>query len=121
MCVGERHESVVSCGVGREEAVRLVLGGAAGSLKYQNIRVTVLCVAWIGSCWLCEIRSVSCAKRRVLTTYSIQHNTAATQFSTGLIHKCYEAKKTGGKFVVFGSGKPLRQFIYSDDLARCLH
>ena len=35
----------------------------------------------------------------------------------GLIHKCYLAKKEGKDFVVMGSGTPLRQFIYSDDLA----
>jgi len=34
----------------------------------------------------------------------------------GLIHKCYLAKKKGEPFVVFGTGKPLRQFIYSEDL-----
>jgi GDP-L-fucose synthase len=37
-----------------------------------------------------------------------------------LIHKCYLAKKDGKPFVVYGSGKPLRQFIYSDDLAKLL-
>jgi len=36
----------------------------------------------------------------------------------GLIHKCYLAKKNGTKFVVSGTGKPLRQFIYSRDLAK---
>jgi len=36
----------------------------------------------------------------------------------GLIHKCYDAKKEGKDFVIWGSGKPLRQFIYSLDLAR---
>ena len=35
----------------------------------------------------------------------------------GLIHKCYVAKQTGGEFTVWGSGTPLRQFIYSLDLA----
>jgi GDP-L-fucose synthase len=35
-----------------------------------------------------------------------------------LIHKCYLAKKNGTPFVVAGSGKPLRQFIYSRDLAK---
>ena len=38
----------------------------------------------------------------------------------GLIHKCYLAKKNGEPFIVRGSGKPLRQFIYSEDLARLL-
>ena len=37
-----------------------------------------------------------------------------------LIHKCYIAKKNKEKFIVRGSGKPMRQFIYSYDLARLL-
>lgn len=36
----------------------------------------------------------------------------------GLIHKCYLAKKNNTPFVVSGTGKPLRQFIYSQDLAK---
>jgi len=35
-----------------------------------------------------------------------------------LIHKCYLNKKAGEKFIVRGTGKPLRQFIYSEDLAK---
>jgi len=34
----------------------------------------------------------------------------------GLMHKCYKAMKSNTDFVVWGSGKPLRQFIYSEDL-----
>ncbi len=37
-----------------------------------------------------------------------------------LIHKCYLAKKQNKPFVVSGSGKPLRQFIYSHDLAKLI-
>ncbi len=37
-----------------------------------------------------------------------------------LIHKCYLAKEADIDFVVRGSGTPLRQFIYSDDLAHLL-
>jgi GDP-L-fucose synthase len=37
-----------------------------------------------------------------------------------LIHKCYLAKKEKKPFVVRGSGKPLRQFIYSRDLAQLI-
>ena len=37
-----------------------------------------------------------------------------------LIHKCYLAKKENKPFVVLGSGKPLRQFIYSEDLAKLI-
>ena len=38
----------------------------------------------------------------------------------GLIHRCYMAKQDGVDFVIKGSGKPLRQFIYSEDLARLI-
>eukprot|EP00917_Polyrhabdina_sp_WS-2016_P026329 GHVP01056581.1.p1 GENE.GHVP01056581.1~~GHVP01056581.1.p1 ORF type:complete len:332 (+),score=47.17 GHVP01056581.1:787-1782(+) len=37
-----------------------------------------------------------------------------------LIHKCYDAIKNNKKFVVCGTGKPLRQFIYSEDLANIM-
>merc|ERR1719507_2353349 len=36
----------------------------------------------------------------------------------GLIHKAYNAKRDGTPFEIWGTGKPLRQFIYSLDLAR---
>ena len=35
-----------------------------------------------------------------------------------LIHKLYKAKRDGTDFTVWGSGKPLREFIYSKDIAR---
>jgi len=35
----------------------------------------------------------------------------------GLMHKCYLAKQDNEPFVIWGSGKPMRQFIYSSDLA----
>lgn len=38
----------------------------------------------------------------------------------GLIHKCYLAKQNNTDFVVWGSGKPLRQFIFSEDLGALL-
>jgi len=34
----------------------------------------------------------------------------------GLIHKCHIAKEKGNDFIIWGSGSPLRQFIYSEDL-----
>ena len=37
-----------------------------------------------------------------------------------LIHKAYLAKRDNTDFVIWGDGKPLRQFIYSDDLARAI-
>jgi GDP-L-fucose synthase len=35
-----------------------------------------------------------------------------------LIHKCYLAKQSNKPFNVWGSGKPLREFIYSKDVAK---
>ena len=37
-----------------------------------------------------------------------------------LIHRCFLAKENGDKFVVRGTGTPLRQFIYSEDLANLI-
>lgn len=37
-----------------------------------------------------------------------------------LIHKCYLAKQNNDPFVVAGTGNPLRQFIYSEDLAKLI-
>jgi len=37
-----------------------------------------------------------------------------------LIHKAYLAKKNNSPFIIKGSGKPLRQFIYSQDLAKLI-
>ena len=34
----------------------------------------------------------------------------------GLIHKCYLAKKENKPFIIRGTGKALRQFIYAEDL-----
>lgn len=34
----------------------------------------------------------------------------------GLIHKCYLAKKNNTPFTIWGSGTPLRQFVYARDL-----
>lgn len=36
----------------------------------------------------------------------------------GLIHKVYNAKKNNTNLTIWGTGKPLRQFIYSRDLAK---
>lgn len=38
----------------------------------------------------------------------------------GLIHKCHLAKAKKEPFIIAGSGKPLRQFIYSEDLAHAI-
>ena len=37
-----------------------------------------------------------------------------------LIHKCFLAKRDNENFIVRGSGKPLRQFIHSTDLAKLI-
>jgi GDP-L-fucose synthase len=37
-----------------------------------------------------------------------------------LIRKAYEAKRDGTDFEVWGDGKPLRQFVFSDDMAKII-
>ncbi|KAK6053807.1 hypothetical protein COOONC_08685 [Cooperia oncophora] len=46
------------------------------------------------------------------------YNLQSAHVLPALIHKTYVAKKEGKPLEVFGTGKPLRQFIYSLDLAR---
>jgi len=46
--------------------------------------------------------------------YDLQH----AHVMPALIHKCYLAQKNGTPFRVMGDGTPLRQFIYSRDLAK---
>mmetsp|Transcript_47866 Transcript_47866/g.95905 ORF Transcript_47866/g.95905 Transcript_47866/m.95905 type:complete len:320 (+) Transcript_47866:13-972(+) len=48
--------------------------------------------------------------------YSIEDGHVAP----GLMHKCKLAKEKGENLTVWGSGKPLRQFIFSRDLADCV-
>jgi len=38
----------------------------------------------------------------------------------GLIHQCYLAKKNNTPFIIKGTGTPLRQFLYSKDLAKAI-
>lgn len=35
-----------------------------------------------------------------------------------LIHRCFIAKRDGADLTVWGSGKPLREFVFSDDIAK---
>lgn len=37
-----------------------------------------------------------------------------------LIHRCYLSKKNNEDFIVYGTGKPLRQFMHSEDFARII-
>ena len=37
-----------------------------------------------------------------------------------LIHKCFLAKQQNTNFIIRGTGRPLRQFIYSEDLANLI-
>ncbi len=46
--------------------------------------------------------------------FSLEHSHVVP----ALIHKCFMAKKNSEPFVVWGSGTPLREFIYVKDIAR---
>lgn len=43
---------------------------------------------------------------------------ADAHVAPALIHKCYLAQKENRPFIIAGDGTPLRQFIFSEDLAR---
>jgi len=43
-------------------------------------------------------------------------NLESSHVVPALIHKCYLAKKYNTDLVIWGSGKPLREFIYSEDV-----
>lgn len=47
-------------------------------------------------------------------------NVEETHIIPGLIYKAYMAKKTGEDFIILGDGSPLRQFIFSEDLAKII-
>jgi GDP-L-fucose synthase len=47
-------------------------------------------------------------------------NVANGHVLPGLMHKCLTAQQNGQDYVVYGSGKPLRQFLYSVDAARMI-
>jgi GDP-L-fucose synthase len=38
----------------------------------------------------------------------------------GIIHRAYNCKQNNEDFVIWGDGSPLRQIIYSDDLAKLI-
>ena len=46
------------------------------------------------------------------------YNLNSSHVLPGLIHKCYLAKQNNVELVVWGDGTPLREFIYSEDLAK---
>lgn len=47
-------------------------------------------------------------------------NLRTSHLVAGMIHRAYLAKQNNEKFLVWGDGSPLRQFIYADDLARMI-
>ena len=48
------------------------------------------------------------------------NNVLLIVFIQGMLHKVYSAKKNKTPFVVWGTGKPLRQFIYNVDLGELM-
>ena len=54
----------------------------------------------------------------IFETISLTATFFCSPTSLGLIHKAYRAKMDGTDFHIWGTGKPLRQFIYSLDLAK---
>lgn len=66
-----------------------------------------------------EIPTICLTPTNIYGPYD-NYNLANAHVIPALIHKCYLAKQNKELFVVKGSGKPLRQFIYSLDLAEII-
>lgn len=47
-------------------------------------------------------------------------NLRTSHLVAGMIHRAYLCKKNNEKFVIWGDGSPLRQFIYAEDLAKMI-
>jgi len=52
--------------------------------------------------------------------YNDNYNLEDSHVVPGLIHRCYLAKRNGLPFIIRGTGSPLRQFVYSTDLAKII-
>jgi GDP-L-fucose synthase len=78
----------------------------------------------LNRCWNEQVGAQGCKFQSVIPTniYGPHDNyhLEDSHVIPGLIHKCYLAKQKGEPFVVWGSGTPLRQFIYSQDLGALL-
>jgi len=48
------------------------------------------------------------------------YNLSSGHVIPSLIHKCYKAKQNNTEFKVWGNGKPQREFMYIEDLARII-
>lgn len=47
-------------------------------------------------------------------------NLESSHLIPGMIHRAYLAKKNNEKFLIWGDGKQLRQFVHSDDMAKLI-
>lgn len=83
---------------------------------YAKRMLEVQCRAYreqYGSCFVCVIPT---------NIYGINDNFSLEDGHVipALIHKCYLAKQENKPFVIKGSGSALRQFMYSEDIARLM-
>ena len=51
----------------------------------------------------------------ILSTNVNNFNLKNSHMIPGLMHRFYLTKQTSGKYVAYGTGNPLRQFLYSED------
>ena len=82
--------------------------------------MTKVCSVLVASCGIGQSVGVSTRKGEHFTYYSCSPPVliALLPPTAGLIHKAYIAKRDNQPFEIWGTGKPLRQFIYSLDLGR---
>jgi GDP-L-fucose synthase len=97
-----------------------------GPLEATNRAYALAKIAGIELCWSCN-RQYGTRYLAAMPTNLYgpgdNYNLETSHVLPALIRKVYEAKRAGsGEVVVWGTGKPLREFLFSDDFAdACVH
>jgi GDP-L-fucose synthase len=97
-----------------------------GPLEATNRPYALAKIAGIEMCWACN-RQYGTRYLAAMPTNLYgpgdNYNLETSHVLPALIRKVYEAKRTGrSEVVVWGTGNPLREFLYSDDFADgCVH
>ena len=92
-----------------------------GALEFTNRSYAVAKIAGIEMCWAFNRQHGTgflAAMPTNLYGPGDKYDLASSHVLPALIRKVHEAKQSGGrKLTVWGTGKPLREFLFSDDMA----
>jgi GDP-L-fucose synthase len=92
----------------------------AGPLEFTNHSYAVAKIAGIEMCWAFNRQHGTrylAAMPTNLYGLGDNYDLASSHVLPALIRKVHEAKRDGQTLTVWGTGKPLREFLFSDDMA----